>query len=65
MASSPELQYLISGNDRYGRVSVSRAAAASAVKKARELVQEGYMDVKISTPRGRILLPDEFDEFEA
>ena len=36
-----------------------------ALKKARELLQEGFMDVRICTPRGQILLPDEFDKLEA
>jgi hypothetical protein len=28
-------------------------------------LQEGYIDVRICTPQGRILLSDEFDQFEA
>lgn len=55
---------LIGGTNRFGRVNLSRAEAAAAVKKAKELLQEGYLDVRISTPRGRILLPDEFDQLE-
>ena len=39
--------------------------SAAALKKARELLQEGYLDVRICTPQGRILLSDEFDQFEA
>jgi hypothetical protein len=39
-------------------------AAGAAVTKARELLQEGYLDVRISTPRGRILMSDEFDQLE-
>jgi hypothetical protein len=34
------------------------------VKKARELVAQGYLDVRICTPRGQILMPDEFDQIE-
>jgi hypothetical protein len=58
------LQYLISGNNQFGRVNLSRAAAGAAVEKAKELLQEGYLDVRISTPRGRVLLSDEFDQLE-
>ena len=47
-----------------GRENLSRAAAGAAVKKAKELLQEGYLDVRISTPRGRVLLSDEFDQLE-
>jgi hypothetical protein len=59
------LQYLIGGSNRFGRVNLSRATAEAAVKQAKELLQEGYLDVRISTPRGRILLSDEFDQLES
>jgi hypothetical protein len=64
MDRTTELHYLISGNNQFGQVNLSRAAAGAAVKKANELLQEGYLDVRISTPRGRILLSDEFDQLE-
>jgi hypothetical protein len=38
--------------------------AAEALKKAKELVGRSYMDVRICTPRGQILLSDEFDQLE-
>ena len=57
MDRTSELRYLISGNNQFGRVNLSRAAVGAAVKKAKELVQEGYLDVRISTPRGRIRRP--------
>jgi hypothetical protein len=59
------LQYLVSGRDQSGYVSLGRATTATALKKARELLQEGYIDVRVCTPQGRILLSDEFDQFEA
>jgi hypothetical protein len=62
--AATEPHYLISGNNQFGRVSLSRMAAGAAVTKARELLQEGYLDVRISTPRGRILMSDEFDQLE-
>jgi hypothetical protein len=58
------LQYLVSGRDQSGYVSLGRTTTAAALKKARELLQEGYIDVRICTPQGRILLSDEFDQFE-
>ena len=64
MDRTSELHYLISGNNQFGRVNLSRVAAEAAVKKAKELLQDGYFDVRISTPRGRILLSDEFDQLE-
>jgi hypothetical protein len=59
------LQYLVSGRDSGGYVSLARTTTADALKKARELLHEGYVDVRICTPQGRILLSDEFDQFEA
>jgi hypothetical protein len=59
------LQYLVSGRDQSGYVSLGRTTTADALKKARELLQDGYLDVRICTPQGRVLLSDEFDQFEA
>ena len=64
MDRTVSLQYLISGNNQFGRVNLGRMTSAAALKKAKELVQEGYMDVKICTPRGQVLLSDEFDQLE-
>ena len=64
MDKTSALHYLISGNNQFGRVNLSPAAAGAAVRKAKELLQEGYLDVRISTPRGRIVLSDEFDQLE-
>jgi hypothetical protein len=64
MDRTPQLQYLVSGRDQGGYVSLSRDTTSAALKKARELLQEGYLDVRICTPQGRLLLSDEFDEFE-
>jgi hypothetical protein len=64
MDRTTELHYLISGNNQFGRVNLGRVAPAAAVKKAKELLQEGYLDVRISTPGAGILLSDEFDQLE-
>jgi hypothetical protein len=64
MASAASLQYLVSGNNQFGFISLGRPTAAEALKEARNLAENGYADVRISTPRGRLLLPDEFDELE-
>jgi hypothetical protein len=58
------LQYLISGTNLCGRVNLGRNTAEAALKKAREFLQEGYLDVRISTPRGRLLSPEEFDQLD-
>ena len=44
---------------------ISAAALRTvALCLARKLLREGYMDVKVCTPRGRVLQSDEFDELK-
>ena len=64
MDRTVQLQYLISGNNRSVRVNLGRTTAEGALTTARQLLQEGYMDVRICTPRGQILLSDEFAQLE-
>ena len=64
MDRTTHLQYLISGTNLCGRVNLGRTTAEGALKKAREFLQEGYLDVRISTPRGRVLSPEEFDQLD-
>jgi hypothetical protein len=64
MDRSTHLQYLISGRNLWGRVNLGRGKPEAALKKAREFLQEGYLDVRISTPRGRVLTPEEFDQLD-
>ena len=64
MVSAPRLQFLVSGNNQLSRINIGRATAAEAVREARELVGRGYVDVRICTPRGQIVLADEFDQLD-
>jgi hypothetical protein len=64
MDSPVQLQFLVSGNNQFGRVTLGQATAAQALEKAQELLERGYMDVRICTPRGQILQSDEFDQLE-
>ena len=64
MDRTTHLRYLISGTNLCGRVNLGRSTAEAALKKAREFLQEGYLDVRISTPRGRLLSPEEFDQLD-
>lgn len=57
-----QLQYLVSGNHAFGPVNLGRATAEAALKKANELLQDGYMDVRICTPRGVVLRSDDFGQ---
>jgi hypothetical protein len=65
MDRATQLQFLVSGDHQSGRVNFGHDTTAAALKKANELVDRGYSDVRICTPRGRILRSDEFDQLEA
>jgi hypothetical protein len=64
MARTLRVPYLVSGTNEYGSANLGRGTAAVALKLARKLLREGYMDVKVCTPQGRLLQPDELDELE-
>jgi hypothetical protein len=64
MARTRQLQYLVSGNNQFGCLNLANPTAAAALKNAKELLEWGYMDVRICTPRGQILRSDEFDQLE-
>jgi len=64
MASAPKLQFLVSVSDQSGRINFRCPTAAAAQKRARELLERGHVDVKICTPRGQILVSDEFDQLD-
>ena len=63
------MPYLVRGTNEYRSANLGRGTAAVAVKLARKLLREGTMnvqnlDVKVCTPQGRLLQPDELCEFE-
>jgi hypothetical protein len=64
VASPTQLKFLVSGSNQFSHVNVGHPNAAEALKNAKELLARGYVDVKICTPRGQILLPDDFDQLE-
>ena len=64
MARPTRVPYLVSGTNEYGSSNLGRGNATVALRLARKLLREGYMDVRVCTPRGRVLQPDEFDELE-
>ncbi|AHY50407.1 hypothetical protein [Bradyrhizobium japonicum] len=49
----------ISGFDTAGVVSLKRLSLAAALKKARELVEDGCWDVQVVDPTGRVHIPFE------
>jgi hypothetical protein len=64
MARRTQLKYLVSGNHEGIRERIGRVTVAAALRKARQLVQQGYIDVRICTPRGQILSSNELSHLE-
>jgi len=64
MARRTRVPYLVTGTNEYGSVNLGRGSATVALRFARKLLREGYMDVRVCTPRGRVLQSDELDELE-
>jgi predicted phosphohydrolase len=60
----PKLKYLVSGNHDGFSEHLGRVTVAAALRTARQLVQEGYIDVRICTPRGQVLSSDDFSHLE-
>jgi hypothetical protein len=59
------MSFLISATDICGRVTLRRETADAAFKKAAELVADGYRDVAITGPDGRLYAPRASDELPA
>jgi hypothetical protein len=64
MARTTRVPYLVSGTNEYGSANLGRGSAAVALRLARKLLRDGYMDVRVCTPRGRVLQADELGELE-
>ncbi len=58
------MRYLITGTNAHGSANLGRGSATLALRIARKLLREGYADVRVCTPRGRVLQPDEFHELD-
>ncbi|WP_164940593.1 hypothetical protein [Bradyrhizobium zhanjiangense] len=55
MARATRVPYLVSGTNEYGGSNLGRGSASVALRLARRFLREGYMDVRVCTPRGRVL----------
>lgn len=64
MARATRVPYLVSGTNEYGSANLGRGSATVALRLARKLLRDGYMDVRVCTPRGRVLQADELGELE-
>jgi hypothetical protein len=59
------MNYVITGTDSAGALSLKRDSAAAAIKKAIELMADGCRDVCITDPDGRVYSYAEFDQLRA
>jgi uncharacterized membrane protein YukC len=64
MAKAVRVPYLVTGTNELGRADLGRGSATVALRLARKLLREGYMDVRVCTPRGRVLQSGELDELD-
>ncbi|MBR0974546.1 MULTISPECIES: hypothetical protein [Bradyrhizobium] len=64
MARAMRVPYLVSGTNEYGSANLGRGSATVALRLARKLLRDGYMDVRVCTPRGRVLQSDELDDLK-
>ncbi|MBR0741569.1 hypothetical protein JQ581_32015 [Bradyrhizobium liaoningense] len=58
------MRYLVDGTNEYGSSNLGRGSATTTLRLARKLLREGYMDVRVCTPRGRVLQSNELDELK-
>ena len=64
MARATRVPYLVWATGEYGSSNHGRGSATVALRLARKLLRDGYMDVRVCTPRGRVLQSDELDELK-
>jgi len=64
MARPIRVPYLILATGEYGSANHGRSDATVALRLARKLLRDGFMDVRVCTPRGRVLQSDELDELK-
>lgn len=62
MAKPIRVPYLVTGTNEYGCINQDRSSPTLALRLAQKLLRDGYMDVRVCTPRGRVLKSDELDE---
>lgn len=58
------LPFFVKGTDTSGTVSLRRDNAAGAVKKAKELLEDGSWDIEITSPDGLVYPLAEFEAMQ-
>jgi len=64
MARRTRVPWLVSGTNEYGSANLGRSSATAALRLARKLLRDGTMDVRVCTPRGRVLQANELGELD-
>src|ERR1700730_10956013 len=59
--SEADMPYVVTGTNMVGVISLRRDTPAAALKKARELIGDGVMNVRIADEQGRQYEAAEFD----
>lgn len=58
------MPFFVKGTDTSGTVSLRRDNAAGAVKKAKELLEDGSWDIEITSPEGSVYPLAEFEAIQ-
>jgi hypothetical protein len=61
-ATGDGMTYIITATNLVGAISLRRDAPVAALKKARELIEQGMLNVRITDEQGRQFEPAEFDQ---
>ena len=56
------MDYIITGRNATGAISLRRESAVAAIKKAVELMGDGHLEVQITDPDGRVYSHTEFSQ---
>ena len=59
------MDYIITGRNATGAISLRRESAVAAIKKAVELMGDGHLEVQITDPDGRVYSHKEFSQLYA
>jgi hypothetical protein len=56
------MDYLVKGTNLVGTITLRRVSSVGAIKKAEELIADGYREVQITTPDGSRFGHEEFNK---
>ncbi len=57
--------FVVKGTDTSGSIELKRETRSGALKKAKELTDDGCWNVSITAPDGRVYQPEELERLEA